>query len=279
MFVPPCMNKRQKKKKASCFLLSWKKLQSFVMQLAWAPVSVKVLRAAQSAKAGYFHSTDPQQGLSGESAITPPLRSRTPGLPCAVSQPESNKTDEHTQRVAHYLRREPRTGLLLLGEPGQGPERGLQESPSRTTHTASGLLKRKSKCHVKRIKTARPHKNRCQGGSTAWLGKGSAGCDPFSLSIHGPPAGGADQPPLGPHGLAEPTLRSAGGAPQASPPPAQPGPADNAPPRTPFLSPQGAPGRARSSECPAPDSAGKESLSRRLSEEPAATHTPPLRRE
>ena len=93
------------------------------------------------------------------------------------------------------------------------------------------------------------------GRSPAWLGVSwlVPGCHPSSLSIHGPPPGGADQPPLGPPGLAEPTLRSAtgaGGAPRASPPPAQPGPADNALPRTParqreprrpFPSPRGAP--------------------------------------
>lgn len=75
-----------------------------------------------------------------------------------------------------------------------------------------------------------------RSGPVSGLARGRVpGGDPFSLSIHRPPSGGADQPPRGRHPLAEPTLRStvgAGGAPRASPPPAQPGPADNAHPRS-----------------------------------------------
>lgn len=144
-------------------------------------------------------------------------------------------------------------------------ESAFSKGPHRAPRTHSlWATKEEVRLSCQTNKDSRQHKSRGLGRSRVWRGLacgGVPGCDPPSLSIHRSPPGGADEPPLGRQRLSEPKLRStlgAGGAPPASPPPAQPGPADNTHPRTPvpqrpgcaWLPPAPSPTGARSSDGP-----------------------------
>lgn len=124
-----------------------------------------------------FHSTDLQQGLSTESAnhLTSPNQDSEATLRGVSARKATKLIHRGTERVGWSTAESGAPGLHLLpGDTGQNQKRLLQGSPSRTTHPpASGRLKRKSGCHVKRIKTARPHKSHGLSRSPAWLGVGS----------------------------------------------------------------------------------------------------------
>lgn len=135
-----------------------------------------------------------------------------------------------------------------------------------------------------------PHKSLRLGRSPACLGEGSQAAIFYPSPSTDPSRRRARAAPRRAPG-GEPTLRStlrAGGAPRASPPPAQPGPPTT---HTPAHSRGAEPGLrlAPASPLPSPSpqfrrpragtAPGEESRSRRLSEQPAAANTPPLRRE
>lgn len=113
-------------------------------------------------------------------------------------------------------------------------------------HTAPGLPKRKSGCHVKRIKTARPHESHGLGRSPAWLGKGSQAA--ILLPLHPPSSSRRRAPaslPPARAGGAQAAQRRRSTSSLPSPCPArargQRTPARQLEPRRPFPSPRGAP--------------------------------------
>lgn len=144
MFISPSINKRRGEGGgsggASCFLLfSWKRLQRVLScNFGWAPVSVNVLRAAESAKVRCFHSTDLQQRLSTDSANIPtsPNQDSRAALSDVSAREATKLMDTGRGEGSPSPVSGARGGLhFLLGETRQNRERFLQRSPSRTTHT------------------------------------------------------------------------------------------------------------------------------------------------
>jgi hypothetical protein len=155
-------------------------------------------------------------------------------------------------------------------------------------HTTSGQLKRKSGCHIKRMKTAGPQESRVCPGLLPWLGEGSQGAIPCP---HHPPSSceRCGRAPRGSPRLAAPScaVRWEPGQRRELPCRAQPRPAYNAQrahpaPRTPqpaARTPASLPGPGRVWRWPRAGTAQEQRRSPRLSEAPGGrTPSSPPRR-